>query len=99
MASLSANTTLKVNRAISGADTVSANAYAIITYVLTAISGTLTNQSGVGGSSSITRYFGPGQSIPASFVGKIPVVNSTPQSAVIDGTFTLQSGVEFINTP
>lgn len=98
MASLSANTTLKVNRAISGADTVSANAYAIITYVLTAISGTIANQSGVGGSSDITRYFGPGQSIPASFVAQLPVVSSTA-SGSINGTYSLQSGIEFINTP
>ena len=98
MASLSANTTLKVNRAISGADTVSSNAYAIVTYVLTSVSGTLSNQSGVGGSSDITRYFGPGQSIPASFVAQIPVVSSSASSS-ISGTYSLQSGVEFINTP
>lgn len=95
MATFSNNTTLKVNRAITGATTVSAAGYAIVTYLFTSYSIVINSQN-TPPDSSITRYFGPLQSIPASFT-----VNNFNFGSDGNGvcTYTLQSGVEFVNTP
>ena len=94
------NIGMKVNRAITGATTVNANAYAMVTYNATAI--------GTGGANvnailsvapAVTRYFGPGQSIPSTFTS--PAYTSTNGAGaytVSNITYTLQSGVEIINT-
>jgi len=88
---IASNVSLKVNRAITGATTVNTNCYAVVTY----LAGSLNFLGGSGAmesySSSITRYFGPSQSIPASF----NVTGATNYSV----TFNLASGVEFINSP
>ena len=67
----------KVNRAISGGDTVSAEAYAIVTYLVTSIAGLVPDPDGVLAPSPITRYFGPGQSIPASFTSPVYQMNQS----------------------
>jgi len=92
---IASNISLKVNRAIGGATTVNANCYAIVTYLFTSYSIVINSQN-TPPSSSITRYFGPAQSIPASFT-----VNNFNFGSDGNGvcTFTLQSGVEFINSP
>lgn len=88
-------TTLKVNRAISGATTVAATGYAVVDYILS-------NTNLIGGASRaagyvpvLTRYFGPSQSIPASFTGHV----GDADSSALLGTYSLLSGVEFINSP
>lgn len=90
MASLSNNTTLKVNRAISGATTVNANCYAVVTYNPNS---SAVNGSAAAGPGISNVYFGPGQSIPATIT---TVVSGSP---TITTTYTLLSGVEFMNTP
>lgn len=92
---IASNTSLKVNRAISGATTVNANCYAIVTYLFTGYSVTI-NAQNTPPSSSITRHFGPLQSIPLTFT-----VNNFSFGSDGNGvcTYTLQSGVEFINSP
>lgn len=93
------NIGMKVNRAITGATTVNANAYAMVTY-----NPSFGSYGGNGGSPSsaggpITRYFGPGQSIPASFSTSFPtILNNGSIGAQISVTWSLQSGVELINT-
>lgn len=86
-----ATQSMKVNRVISGATTVTANSYAIVNYIPNVIppSAAIT----VSGA-PITRYFGPGQSVPATFTATY-YEGST--SSII--TFSILSGVEFINTP
>ena len=96
---------LKVNRAITATTTVNSNCYAIVDYLPTATSlGTVTNGGGqfsvalAGG--VITRHYGPSRTVPTSFT-----VTSwyhgggggSPVSYTI--TYTLQEGVELINTP
>ena len=90
MATLSTNTTIKVNRAISGTTTVNPNCYAVITY--NPDGGTI-NGSAAAGPAPFIVYFGPGQVVPATItttVSGFPTLNIT--SSII-------SGVEFINTP
>lgn len=87
---IASNITTKVNRAISGATTVNANCYAVVTYN--------PNSSGVNGSAAAGPglsivYFGPGQSIPATIT---TVVSGSP---TVNATYSLLSGVEFINSP
>lgn len=90
---ISGNTTVKVNRALTGGETVNAGAYAVASYIGTGNSGT-----GTGGVNATTTpnvlYYGPGQTVLASVITKY-VVNS----ATFDITYTLISGVEFINSP
>ena len=98
----------KISRAISGATTVAANGMAIVTYTggsagggggLTSTgTGAFTGLLAVGVIAPITRYFGPGASIPATFTspGYISEQASGPVSVNI--TWTLASGVEFINS-
>lgn len=99
---VSSNTTLKVNRAITGATTVNSNSYAIVDYKCTSFGtwGSL-NSNAIPPfiSEHRTRYFGPAQSIPGTYTETIvyAIATGTPTTTTI--TFTLQSGVEFINTP
>lgn len=102
MATYSGNTTLKVNRTITGATTVNANCYAIITYVPTSTNFSVANTSNdiKLSDDSLTRYFGPADSIPGTFTTtgmSLKFSAGTIHSYLI--TWTLLSGVEFINTP
>lgn len=102
---ISNNTSTKINRAISGSSTVTANGHAIVTY---SAGGDAHSGAGYNGSfgspqgSVIVRHFGPGQSIPATFTTTIfafvPGGAGTPNSATTV-TWTLLSGVEYINSP
>ncbi len=89
---IASNTSLKVNRAITGVTTVNANCYAIVTY--TPNSSAPTVNISTAPNAPITRYFGPAQSIPATFQ-TTAYDNST--SSIL--TWGLLSGVEFINSP
>jgi hypothetical protein len=93
---IASNITTKVNRAISGATTVNANCYAVVNYHKTAFNFTGSGgiEYGIMNTDVITRYFGPSQSIPATF-------NSTNTYAAnfATQTYSLLSGVEFINSP
>lgn len=92
------NVSTKVNRAITGATTVSAGAYAVVDYVPTAItdSGTTSGFNPLA-FPPVTRNFGPGQSVPASFTINVfaPYVNNHLTYTL---TYTLSSGYEMINT-
>lgn len=101
------NIGMKVNRAITGATTVNANAYAIVTYSVgvTPLGFNAGVSSGAyGGAVSgmqnniITRYFGPGQSIPASFTQSFKYVSQAGTDATSSITWSILSGVELINT-
>jgi len=98
---VSSNTTLKVNRAITGATTVNANCYAVVTYNVTSLSvwsaNVLTGTAGIS-VPPVDRYFGPSASIPATFTSQVQRVNGS-QVETASITYTLMSGVEFINTP
>lgn len=94
------NTSLKVNRAITGATTVNANCFARVTYEATNSGLWGGSRSGIIVTNPFTRTFGPSQSIPAT----ISVHNyyhhggaSTIRVATV--TYTLVSGYELINTP
>lgn len=102
---IASNTSLKVNRAISGATTVGANCYAVATYSAggdTHSGASLSTTFGSPQGSVVNRYFGVGQAIPATFTttifAYIPGGAGTPNSPV-NVTWTLLSGVEFINSP
>jgi len=93
------NIAMKVNRAITGATTVNANCYAMVTYNPTTPShGSGVNTSTLVVAPPITRHFGPGQSIPASFTTTL--ISQLNSGTFSTGTMTwqLQSGVELINT-
>ena len=87
--------TTKVNRVISGATTVTANSYAHVTYRCTSYAITLGSRAYIG-QPNFTRVFGPGQSIPNTFT-VATVDPATGDTAIL--TYTLQSGIEIINTP
>lgn len=92
------NVAMKVNRAIGGATTVNANAYAMVTYMPQG-----PNWSPSGGQTAaaavppITLHFGPGQSVPSSFSYSVPQITTgnTGQQTI---TYVINSGVELINT-
>lgn len=94
------NIGMKVNRVISGATTVNANAMAIVTYTVSSMSGTLSGAQGLIGIPPVTRFFGPGQSIPGSFTSGIGGASNSGYniSAYGSATYALVSGVELINT-
>lgn len=92
MAVISSNTSLKVNRAITGATTVNTNCYAVVTYAPN-VSAPSVNIS-TAPNAPITRYFGASQSIPATFT-TVAYDNATSSTL----TWGLLSGVEFINSP
>lgn len=87
---------LKVNRAISGADTVSANSYAVVFYTVTTVGAVEANSSI--STPPVTRYFGPAQTIPATFTNVAGRGDNGGAESNTTSTYTLQSGVEFINT-
>jgi hypothetical protein len=93
----SQGTTLKVNRAIGGGETIGANCYAVVTYKSEFIDPSHQYQSWL---LTLTRTYGPGQVVPGSFSSqKISRINNTLASTLkFDiATFTLAGGVEFIN--
>lgn len=91
------NIGLKVNRAIGGATTVNANAYAMVDYLPSGTWSPGGGQSAAAAAPPMTRHFGPGQLVPASFNISIPqLTNGSAGSQNI--TYTLASGVELINT-
>mgnify|MGYP007023483655 CR=1 FL=1 len=92
---IASNQSLKVNRAISGATTVSANCYAIVTYLFSGYTPTV-NAQNTPPSTAINRYFGPSQAIPSSFTANNFSFGSDGYGVC---TYSLQSGVEFINSP
>jgi hypothetical protein len=89
---IASNVSLKVNRAISGATTVNANCYAIVTYSPNSTAPSVNISTAP--NAPITRYFGPGQSVPASFT-TTAYDNATASTL----TWGVLSGVEFINSP
>jgi hypothetical protein len=82
---------VRISGAISGAGVVPANSYAIVQY--DAIPNFPPNNSG-NIFYPVTRYFGAGQSIPATLT--IRVDNGSGSGLPI--TFNLVSGVQFTNT-
>jgi hypothetical protein len=111
------NIGLKVNRAITAATTVNANAYAMVTYAANTNNLTISNGDWRGASGETlyngpniqatpngqvcTRYFGPSQSVPASFTTTVPInsYNGFSYAKInITITWSLQGGVELINT-
>lgn len=89
---IASNTSLKVNRAITGATTVALNSYAIVTYGPNSSAPSINISTAP--NAPITRYFGPSQSIPATFT-TTAYDNATSSTL----TWGLLSGVEFINSP
>lgn len=87
------NIGMKVNRAITGATTVTANAVAVVSYQGGQVGGASTTMSGLQGT-TVLRVFGPGQSIPASYTGTFKDGNGQVHSV----TFSLLGGFELINT-
>jgi len=95
----------RINRAISGATTVAANGFAVVTYAGTSpgANGTV---SAVGGGSvpiqPVTRYFGPGAAIPLTFTTASYNFDNVSAGSIVTTVFnitwTLLSGVEFINS-
>lgn len=96
MSTFGSNVTMKVNRAISGATTVGAGCYAVVTYRVTAFQAISIGSVAAGLQSFITNYYGPGQTIPANYNGQISVKYD---AGTLTADYTLVSGVEFINTP
>lgn len=93
------NIGLKVNRAITGATTVNTNSYAIVSYQGAGGSASGSGFQGAGGGPGIvTRYFGPGQSIPNTFSDVVAYYSTTTSVIAVSATFTLLGGVEFSNT-
>lgn len=96
------NIGMKVNRAITGATTVTANSYAIVTYGLQYVGNSGLSSSGtwVSYQPELTRYFGPGQSIPSTFTVASSIQWTTGGSvlAQTNVTYGILSGVELINT-
>lgn len=102
---ISSNTSTKINRAITGATTVTASGHAIVTYAAGGDTHSGAGYNTTFGSpqgSVITRHFGSGQTVPATFTTTIfsyvPGGAGTPNSPV-NVTWTLLSGVEYINSP
>lgn len=90
---ISSNTSLKVNRAISSTTTVNANSYAEVDYYYSSDTlGTSGNNIQIVG--NIKRTFGAGQTIPSTIT---TTVKNGAASYTI--TYSIASGVEFINSP
>lgn len=94
---IASNSSLKVNRAISGATTVNANCYAVVSYTVSQVVPPGGFNYNGGGPDPFTRYFGPGQSVPSSF-GSVVAGNGNPELTVY-AYYGISSGVEFINSP
>ncbi len=92
------NVALKVNRAITGATTVNANSVVIATYAYSSSTNAI-SAGNMGPTSIVTRYFGPGQSVPSSFTSLTPTtINTGNPYQTVTTTWTLQGGVELSNT-
>ncbi len=106
---------MRVTAAVSGATTVPADSYAMVTYTVStsttsgyAQTGNLASSIPADGIKSfvpVTRYFGPGQSIPATFTshaGYNAVYNAGPNNTTITTavtvTYSLASGVIISNS-
>lgn len=100
------NIGMKVNRTITGATTVNANAMVVASYMAQGIGvspastwgqySTYVHPQGT----PMVRVFGPSASVPASFTSIIhlPATNPNVNSVAVSVTWTLLSGVELINT-
>jgi hypothetical protein len=105
---------LRVISAVSGATTVPADCYAIVTYTVTGypstsgvvtgadVTNVLANNTGnsygdaISGVTPVTRTFGPGQTIPATFTSVVGLrLSFTGNTTFVNAsaTWTLQSGV------
>lgn len=87
---ITANVKIKVNRAIGSATTVGTNCYAVVSYTLNTIGGSSTRSR----DQLFNKYFGPGQSIPATIT-----LVAEHNGFSTNNVFSLSSGVEFINSP
>lgn len=97
------NVAMKVNRAITGATTVGANCFAVVTYTCTGtnITGGGSNAAFTGAiAPTITRFFGPSQAIPATISAPVYEAIQSNNFLVfrINGSYSLSSGVEIVNT-
>lgn len=93
---ISSNQSLKVNRAISSATTVNANCYAIVNYKVTSAVPAISMGSVAAGFGGVLQmFFGPGQTVPASFASIVGTHNNSD----INGTYSIFNGVEFVNSP
>ena len=89
------NIGLRVNRAISGGDTVGANCYAMVTYAPYNY-GISSYVSGHGVPNPTTMHFGPGQSIPASYT-YTATADTNSGAVTYPIAMIITSGVELIN--
>ncbi len=102
------NIGIKVNRVITGADTVSAGAYAMVDYKCGGHGlddgDLLSTNNGFQGISALpqgsihTRHFGPGATIPATFTTSYSYFDTAGTTQTGTLTWTLIGGVELINT-
>lgn len=93
------NVAIKVNRAITGATTVNANCYAMVTYTVTSATAITDTNNIASGANPFVRYFGPGQAVPATFTSVYGQNRTNVGTQVpLVATYTLQGGVELINT-
>lgn len=88
-------TSTKVSRAIGAATSVNANCWAIVTYIYTSYAVSTNASYPVMPSPTVDRTFGPGQPIPLTFTVGLQNVGSGTGNGTF--TYTLLSGVEFIN--
>lgn len=89
---IAADVGYKVNRVISSSTTVNSNCYAVVSYNYsssTVIIGAAYNKQLL-----FNKYFGPGQSIPATIT-----LVAEHNGFSTNNVFSLSSGVEFINSP
>lgn len=95
-----AGPSMKVNRAISGGETVVANGYAVATYILNSITGASSSSYNAYSLPPIQVYFGPGQGIPPTFTTPIfqAQQSSAPYYSTITATYALFRGVEYVNS-
>lgn len=94
------NISMRVNRAITGATTVTANACAFVTYQYSFASSTNSGaDSAYSYPSVIHRTFGPGQAIPSSITTQVgDVIGNGSPKGTCSVTYNLVSGFELINT-
>jgi hypothetical protein len=92
---------MAVNRAISGATTVASNCYAVVSYVPAGVtpSGSAGTAGSFSGSPIVTKYFGPGQTVPAFYNLEAGYIINSSNNVTATGTvlYNLSSGVEFIS--
>lgn len=88
---IAADVGYKVNRVISSSTTVNSNCYAVVSYSYS--STTVTIGAAYNKQQLFNKYFGPGQSIPSTIT-----ISYAEGSDYGTNTFSLSSGVEFINS-